>query len=251
MSRKDAPKSPLAKICKGASLARYIIAWKMEVSMIDLIDEIKEDLHHERLGRLWQKYGSLVIGLAVLIVVATAGKVWWENRMVGQEEMLGKKYYQAIELYKEGKKADANALMDKLRKSDGKGYAVLGQLKKAEALLAANKLDEAIAVYHTIASDGMVEPVFQDLALLLATNLEIEHHKAERATIDPTLAKLASSKSVWRFSAMELQASYALELGDKAKALAIYTALNNEYFAPQDIRERAAEMQQALGGESK
>ena len=44
-------------------------------ALSDIFREIDEELRRDSLAQLWKKYGHYVIGLAVLIVIATAAIV--------------------------------------------------------------------------------------------------------------------------------------------------------------------------------
>ncbi len=46
--------------------------------MSDIFREVDEDLRREQFKRLWDRFGTYVIGLAVLIVVVTAGYRGWD-----------------------------------------------------------------------------------------------------------------------------------------------------------------------------
>ena len=48
--------------------------------MSDIFREVDEDIRHERFKRLWDRFGPWVIGVAVLIVLITAGYRGWMPR---------------------------------------------------------------------------------------------------------------------------------------------------------------------------
>ena len=58
---------------------------------------------------LWKKYGNYVIGLAVLIVVATAAFAQWRNYQDQRAAATGDKFIAALEMLNNGKRADAEA----------------------------------------------------------------------------------------------------------------------------------------------
>lgn len=215
--------------------------------MVDFIDEVREDLRRENMHNAWKRYGQWVVILAVLVVVATGGKVWWNNKNAAKQEELGKQYYDAVNKLHEGQPAEAQNLFASFETSSSKAYPALAGFKRAQNLIEANKVDEAITQYQTIASNTKVDPVLKDLAMLLKVNLEIAHHKSDSSAITGALGKLSTEEGVWRFSAQELQAAYALEQGDKQKAVEIYTALNNNYLTPPGIKQRASDVISALG----
>ena len=45
----------------------------------EFIREVDEELRRDRIAMLWRRYGSVVLAVAVLIVLGTAGKVGWDQ----------------------------------------------------------------------------------------------------------------------------------------------------------------------------
>lgn len=214
--------------------------------MVDIIDEIKEDLHHERLAKLWKQFGAWIIGAALLIVAGTAGNVWWQGHKAKQQEELSNTYFSAIELLQKDKTEDAVKLLEELRNTDSKAYPALAGFTQASNLIQEKKYREAAAVYESIADNDKVDETLQDLALLQLVNLEIKYKLAADSVIELRLADLTQPQNAWHFSASELQASYALGQGNEAKALEIFKSLEEDPLAPENIRNRAAEMVEAL-----
>ncbi|NJL09061.1 MAG: tetratricopeptide repeat protein, partial [Methylacidiphilales bacterium] len=51
--------------------------------MSDIFREVEEEVRREKLRALWDKYGGLVLALAVAIVIGVAGWrgwEWWQHR---------------------------------------------------------------------------------------------------------------------------------------------------------------------------
>jgi len=49
----------------------------VDLSEDALFREIEEDLQRDRMAQLWKRYGSWVIALAVVIVIAGAAREGW------------------------------------------------------------------------------------------------------------------------------------------------------------------------------
>ena len=45
--------------------------------MSDFLRELEEDIKEERIVNLWRKYGNLVIGIALAIVIGTVSYTLW------------------------------------------------------------------------------------------------------------------------------------------------------------------------------
>jgi hypothetical protein len=214
--------------------------------MSDIFREIDEELRRDNLGKLWQRYGSYVVGLAVLIVAVTAGVVGWREYQARIARAESVRYAAALELARKneiGQAADAFAL---LAKAAGGGQAVLARLQ--EAALRGKAGDEAAAMagYKAVAQDASVDAVYRDLAALTAALHELAAGDAK--TIIAEIAPLTADDNPWRWTAREVTALADLKAGDTAKAREIYQQLADDLAAPQALRARAAEMAAALGG---
>ena len=57
--------------------------------MSDIFDEVDEDVRRERFTKLWERYGNLVIALAVLVVLGVAGWRGYDYWRTKQAEQFG------------------------------------------------------------------------------------------------------------------------------------------------------------------
>ena len=64
--------------------------------MSDIFREVDEDIRNERFKRLWDRFGPYVIGVAVLIVVVTAGYRGWQYWQNSQAAATGDRFVAAI-----------------------------------------------------------------------------------------------------------------------------------------------------------
>lgn len=212
--------------------------------MSDIIREVDEELRRENFEKLWRKYGSYALGLAVLVVLAVAGYVQWQRYTEGQREARARQYEAAIQLAASGD-AGAPATLQGLAGRDD-GYAALAQLQEAALKAKAGDLAGAVAIYEKMTADGTVDESIRNLALIL-----LALHTADTAPPDQLtqrLQPLTAATNPWRYSALELTAVLARRAGDTAKATQILTGLADDLNAPQALRQRATEMLHALKG---
>jgi hypothetical protein len=71
---------------------------------------------------------------------------------------------------------------------------------------------------------------------------------ADAAQVERDVQPLMANDSPWRHLASEIAAAAALRSGNTARARELYTRISDDSAAPSNIRARAAEMIQALGG---
>jgi hypothetical protein len=214
--------------------------------MSDIFREIDEELRRDNLGKLWARYGAYVIGLAVVIVVATAAVVGWREYQAGVQRAESVRYAAALDLVSKNQLSQAADSFSLLAREAGGGQAVLARFQ--EAALRAKAGDEAAAIgaYKALAQDGSVDVVYRDLATLLAALHELG--SADPKSVIAEVAPLSTEGNPWRPSALEITALANLRAGDRAKARDIYKGLADDLTAPQGLRARAAEMIAALAG---
>jgi hypothetical protein len=212
--------------------------------MSDIFREIDEELRRDNIAKLWERYGQYLVGLAVFIVLITAGIVGWREYQLRGQRAESVRYAAAMELAQKNELTRAADDFAALARSSGGGQATLARLQ--EAALRARGGDEAAAVaaYKAIGQDGSVDTVYRDLAALLAALHEL--HSGDPKAIIGEIAGLTSPGNPWRPSAFEITALAHLRAGERNQARDIYKSLADDLTAPQGLRARAAEMSAAL-----
>lgn len=211
-----------------------------------LIKEVDEELRQDQATQLWKKYGNLVIGGAVAIVLAVAGWQGWNTWQAKQRQEASLRYAAALDQVAAGKARDAAEALARLAADGTAGYQVLARLQQAELAMAAGDQQRATELYDQVAADGAVDAVYRDLARLKAAYLKLD--AGDAAAIEASVQPLAAESSAWRHSAREVLALAALKRGDKGRAAELFGRLAEDSAAPQGVRSRAAEMVASLGG---
>ncbi len=217
-----------------------------EPAVADIFREVDEDVRKDKFTLLWQRYGILVVGGAVLIVVVTAAITLWKTYSADQRMTQGGAYQNALTLLDAGDAGGAAAAFAALAEGGSSGYAGAVRLRVAEAKLAAKDTAGAVEVYDALAADGGVEQVWRDLGALYAVI-----HLMDTASVDDLRARLdplVGAEAPWRHSARELAAILAKRAGDLATARVGFTELADDPTAPPGLRARAAEVLAAMGG---
>jgi hypothetical protein len=213
-------------------------------ALSDIFREIEEELRRDSLAQLWKKYGHYVVGLAVLVVIATAAVVGWRTYQDRQREAQGGEYAAALDLARQGKDADAAAAFASLAQKADAGRAVLARFEAAASNVNTGDVADAITAYDQLASDNSVDGAFRDVATLLSARYTID--KGDPQTAIAKLQPLTVPTNAWHGLALELTALAELKSGDKAKAQKDFDSLGKDATAPQAVRQRAAAMAEAL-----
>jgi hypothetical protein len=211
----------------------------------DIFKEVEEDLRREKLEQLWQRYGRVVIALAVLVVIGTAGSVAWQRYQQHREAQLAQQYGAAIALTdpSTGDLAKADAALANIADAGG-GYGALASLERAAVKAKAGDLEGATQIYDALAADSGTPAALRDLARLLKVMRLVD--SGDPAALTTSLEPLMAPENPWRFSATELAALLALRSGDQKRATELFTQLADDQAAPSSLRARAAEMAAAL-----
>lgn len=212
--------------------------------MSDIFQEVEEELRRENFAKLWSRYGKYIIAVAVLIILATVSVTQWRQYQRRQSEAEGARYVAAVELARQGKEKDAADAFGVIADQASGGHAMLARLQEAALKARAGDVAGAVRGYEALAKNTSVDPIYRDVATLLAAQYELK--SGDPKAIIAKLAPLTSATNPWHPTALELTALAELKGGDKAAALATYKRIADDLAAPQDLRARAAEMITAL-----
>ena len=208
--------------------------------MSDIFQEIDEELRRENFAKLWQRYGSYLIALAVVIVLATGAVAGWRQYQLTQRQAEGARYTLALDLARQGKDKDASEVFGEITRQAGAGRAMLARFEAASLKAKAGDVKDAVAQYQVLAADPSIDPVYRGLATLLWAQHQLKD--GDPKAIIEALAPLTGLANPWHPSALELTALAQLKAGNKEEALATYQRLADDPGAPRGLRARAAEI---------
>lgn len=218
--------------------------------MVDFIDEVNEELRRARLAKVWKSTGNYIIGVSVLIVVATAASVVWRGYKADRQEKVAMEYLAAEKLRVAKKSAEADAAFAEVAKSSATGFPALARMKQASSQREAGQLDEALKSYLAVAEDRKVDEGLRSFARIYAAQMMGEQRKpfAEiEAVLKPVLSK---SDSPFAPLAKEQLAFAALEGGDAATARKLLEELAADSKASAPLRQRATVQAASLAADA-
>mgnify|MGYP002623724240 CR=1 FL=1 len=214
----------------------------------DIFDEVEEDLRAERMKRLLTRYGGLLAGLLLLVVIGVAGLQgwrWWQGRAAAQAAIA----YLAAGRDAAQPGADLKAVAERyagIAADAPAGYRALARLRAAALLAESGDRTGALAQWEEIARDGSIDLLYRDLATLMWGLHSLD--SGDPAAIEARLAPLAEGNGPWRASAQEIRALAAIRRGETETARRNLAALAADPAAPQGVRERAGRLLQGIGG---
>ncbi len=197
--------------------------------MSDFFTELEEDLREERLFSLWHKYGNIVIGLALAIVLGTVGYTVWKY-VKHQGQIKGHtSFSKSVTLLKHGKKEEALLAFQELAQQGG-GYGKLAQLYEASLLA------DPSALYAKISQENLRNPGLSNLPKILMAGRSFD-----AASLAP-LDALSAPNNAWAPLALELLALGELKKGEQTKAAEHYIRILKEPYLTSHEQVRVGMM---------
>jgi hypothetical protein len=184
--------------------------------MADIFEEVDEEVRRDKAAEFWKKYQNLIIGLAVLIVLAAAGFRYWQYEKEKAEQAAGDRFQAAIAAIEAGKLDAANGDLAKLAAEAPGGYRVLAQMTEAGDKAAANP-QASVAAFDAIAGNGSVDPLLRDAACLRAALLRLDQPNEEQ-TGAAALTSIAGGEGPYRRLALLTLGALALSRGEYDEA---------------------------------
>jgi hypothetical protein len=212
----------------------------------DIFDEVDEEVRREQFKKFWERYGYLVVALAILIVAGVAGwrgYQYWQDKKAAET---GAKFTAAALLAEQGKHEEAEKAFARVAGEGAAGYRVLARLREA-AELAARDPKAAVAAYDDIAASSSTGQPLKDLAAVRAAMLLLD--SAPFAEMSRRLEPIAAAGAPFRHSARELLAFAAWKAGDAATVRKWATLIRADQESPAALRQRV-EVLMSLAGDT-
>jgi hypothetical protein len=214
----------------------------------DIFQEVDEEVRREKLAQIWERYGNLIVAVALVIVLAVAGwrgYEYWDSQKAGES---GAAFEAAVALAEGGKQAEAQAAFAKIAADGSSGYRVLARFREA-AELAKTDREAAVKVYDALAADAGLGRPLQDLAVVRAGLILVD--TASLADLTTRLEPLTARDRTFRHTARELLAIGAWRTGDGAAAKKWFDLIAADIETPAGTRQRIEVLQTLSGAKAK
>jgi hypothetical protein len=213
----------------------------------DIFDEVDEEIRREQFKKFWERYGNLVLALAVLIVAAVGGwrgYEYWSDKKAAET---GAQFTAAALLAEQGKHEEAEKAFARIAaEGSSSGYRVLARLREA-AELAARDPKAAVAAYDDISKNSSTGEPLQDFAAVRAAMLLVDSAPLDEIT--RRLEPIAAAGAPFRHSAREMLAFASWKAGDTAAVRKWSKQVRDDPDTPPAMRQRV-DVLMALTGES-
>jgi hypothetical protein len=204
------------------------------------IREVNEELRSDQMRFVWRRFGRIIIAVAVLIVLGTAGYSgyrYWASHQAGDN---GDKFIAALDLANQNKTDEALAALATIEKEGAGSYPVLAGMRAASVQAQKGDVAGAVAAFTAISKQSGVPSVIADAARLRAAFLLIEAGTYDQ--VSAQAEELAVPANPFRASAREVLGLSAYKNGDFAKARQWFQAISDDTQSPRNVANRAQMM---------
>jgi hypothetical protein len=201
------------------------------------IREVNEELRSEQVKAVWTRFGSVFIGIAILIVVGTIGKVGYEYWHETSASQSGDEFLAALTLSRENKTDEALAALATLEKDGYGAYPVLAKMRAATLQAQKGDTAAAVKVFSEISKDSALPQAMRDAARMRAAYLLVDTGTYEQVSAEAE--QLAVPANGMRHSAREALGLSAYKAGDMAKAKTWFQQIVDDAETPRNLANRA------------
>ena len=205
----------------------------------ELFREVDEEVRQDRFQNLWKRYGIYLVIVFVVIVGATVAFVLWRDAQGSARQADSARFLEAVV----AEQTERNAAIDQLReiaREGTPGYRFLASLREAALLADGGETGEAVIVFDAVAADEDFEPVYRDIARLLAVAHGMQN--MSQGEVEERLAGLAADDSPFRITAREFLAVAAKRVGNPDRAAELLRANIADNEVSRAAQARAGEL---------
>lgn len=214
--------------------------------MSDIFSEVEEEFRNERLKTAWQRFGFIPIGLAVLVVLATAGFKgfdYWQTTTAARD---GDRFLAAIGFASDGDHEKAREDLLALADETGSGYGVIARIRAASEAGNAGDVPGSIETFRALAIDPSVPDAYQDLAEIRAAYLAVDIESY--GDLVARIGHFGQDAGGWSAFANEVLGLAAYKAGDLAAARTHFDQVMSDPAIAASMRERVDVMARLITG---
>ena len=211
------------------------------------IREVDEELRSEQVQQVWQRYGKLIVGGAIAIVLAVGAYRYYHYYTAQQAATAGDAFMSAVELAESGKVDEALAALETIEKESTPAYQALAGMRRAAELAKQGKSTDAIAVYDAIAGNNAIEQNLRAIARLRGGLLTVDVGSV--SDVLSRITPLLGPGALYRNSAKEALALAHYKADELEKAAKLYAEIRNDSETPRALGGRATLMLELIASQ--
>ena len=207
--------------------------------------EVDENLRRDQLQNIARKYGAWIIAGVVLLLAATGGWIYWQDRQAKAAAQQSEVLAQIYTDIGAGKVTTIPQRLDALAGKSSGALRASAMLTRAAVAIEQNERPVAIAKFREISADDDLPQPYRDLALIRSTTIEFDTIAPDQ--VIARLQPLTKPGNPWFGSAGELTAMALIKQGKKLEAGRLFAAMAADQQVPETIRARSVQIAGTLG----
>ena len=204
--------------------------------MVDFINEVEEELRKDDYNKFLRKYGPLLLGLIIAVVMVAAYFEYTKSRDDRAARSVSAAYVEAGEIAADGDVNEAVRRFTAIAEQSPSGYAGLSYMRAAALQLDKGEALEAVRLFDQ-AANAFEKPRHADLARLKAAYALVGQGRYDDART--RLVSLSQKGAPYEHLSRELLALSLKETGDIKGAKAEYSYLENIPGVSPTVQARA------------
>ena len=210
------------------------------------IREVNEEMRQDQARALWDRFGPIAIGIAVLAVLVTGAWVAWDYWTTNRANASGDRFSQALVLANEGKNDEALTALEALEKYGYGAYPLLARMRACTVLAEKGDAAGAVKQFDEVAADNSIPAAIRDMARLRAALILVD--TGSQVDVASRVEPLSADTNPLRHSAREALGLAAWKDGKFKDALTLFDQIAADAQAPRNNRERATLMAELIRG---
>jgi len=203
----------------------------------DIFQEIDEELRRDRWEAVWKKYGRYIIGVAAVIVLATAGWVAWQEYERRQSVAVTAAMHNAMAAAGADQTEQAIQAFTAVSEDGNERQVTLALLQEAALRAEQGDRESARGLYQSLRENDSLADPYRALATIRAVELDLA--EGDPQTLLGWLEPLLADGSPWRHIGWELSAYLQERAGNADAARVFMERLQNDMDSPAAARARA------------
>ncbi len=207
--------------------------------------EVDENLRRDQLQDIARKYGAWIIAGVLLLLAATGGWIYWQDR---QKKAAAEQSEVLAQIYTDigaGKLTTVPQRLDAIAGNSSGALKASAMLTRAAVAVEQDDRPLATAKFREIVADDDLPQPYRDLALIRSTAIEFDTIRPEQVVA--RLQPLTKPGNPWFGSAGELTAMALIKQGKKLEAGRLFAAVAADQQVPDSIRARSVQIAGTLG----
>jgi hypothetical protein len=218
----------------------------------EFLEEVEQDIRHEKYFKLWQKYGRFITGGAIGILAVVASYNIYSHYEIKHRQEVAQKFADVEQLVARGQVEQALGVLASLSHETTKTFPLLADFSRAALLKrqgGSDNLAKAQEIYQSLSENPKCLPKWQDLAKLLHIYIDIEQNHSSYDVLIKKLEPLYAENAPWRSLALETAGILHYKNGAKAQASEIFVRLAQDKNTSEGIMIRSQLISQILSTE--